>query len=112
MLRHHHIPYINRLTAFLRTLQASTSTSQMSSNAASSPPVQFSDASSDASVDAFSPDASENEDATWDSGRYFSTDEAGVVTLIVPGHLKSQQAVKDFITSALSSGELGAGVRE
>ncbi|CAE6502151.1 unnamed protein product [Rhizoctonia solani] len=84
----------------------------MSSNAASSPPVQFSDASSDASVDAFSPDASENEDATWDSGRYFSTDEAGVATLIVPGHLKSQQAVKDFITSALSSGELGAGVRE
>ncbi|KAH7327713.1 hypothetical protein B0J17DRAFT_218539 [Rhizoctonia solani] len=74
----------------------------------STPHAQNSDASSDAS----SPETPETEDVTWDSGRYFSIDESGVVTLIVPGHLRDQQAVKDFIVEALNSGQLGKSVRK
>ncbi|CAE7225518.1 unnamed protein product [Rhizoctonia solani] len=46
------------------------------------------------------------------SGQFFSTNEAGEVTLIVPERLHSRHEVKNFVSDALNSGEIDKSVRE
>ncbi|CAE7145364.1 unnamed protein product [Rhizoctonia solani] len=76
----------------------------------STPSSGNSDTLSDASADVSGSDASEAEMVTWGPGRFFCTNEAGEVVLILPNHLGSREAVKAFVSDALSSGEID-GVR-
>ncbi|KAG8700784.1 hypothetical protein FRC11_012662 [Ceratobasidium sp. 423] len=74
------------------------------------PSAQELDTSGIAPADASSPDTG-MEHIAEDAGRYFAIDEVGTPVLIVPRSLENQEAVKDFITKALNSGQLDKGVR-
>ncbi|KAG8755726.1 hypothetical protein FRC11_005843 [Ceratobasidium sp. 423] len=74
-------------------------------------PETPSDAPTGENADKLTPRISGAEQVTGDPGRYFAVDETGIPTLIVPCSLKTQDAVKVFVTNALSSGQLNKGVR-
>ncbi|KAG8690210.1 hypothetical protein FRC11_013146 [Ceratobasidium sp. 423] len=83
---------------------------ETSFSAVPTPSTQGSDTSSIASADAFSPETGV-ENVAGDSEQYFTADETGIPILMIPRCLESQEAVKDFITKALNSGQLDKGVR-
>ncbi|KAF8749126.1 hypothetical protein RHS01_10327 [Rhizoctonia solani] len=72
--------------------------------------TQYSDASSDTSVETCSSDF-KAEHVPRGSGRYFYTAKDGQVSLFIPDHLRTLEDVKAFLASALNSGDLDRGTR-